>query len=260
MEESAQARYEERVYSDLKEIREKVTKVADLIESQLSDTVHSFLEGDIKLANDVVLGDRRVNRKIREIDRMCHSFIVRHAPTAGPLRYVSAVLRLDVALERVGDYASTIGREIIQLKGRPPERIMRDVELISHQARRTLSQALLAFQENDAELAQETYGAAGHTDSTLEKVFEELLTAGKSSEMSLRDVFALLRIINLLKRVDDQAENVCEQTLFAVSGEIKDPKSFRILFLDEQNSGLSQMAEAYASRAFPESGTYASAG
>ena len=260
MEESAQARYEERVHSDLDEIREKVTKVAELIESQLSDTVHSFLEGDIKLANDVVLGDRRVNRKIREIDRMCHSFIVRHAPTAGPLRYVSAVLRLDVALERVGDYASTIGREIVQLKGRPPERIMRDVELISHQARRTLSQALLAFQKNDAELAQETYGAAGHTDSTLEKVFEELLTAGKSNEISLRDVFALLRIINLLKRVDDQAENVCEQTLFAVSGEIKDPKSFRILFLDEQNSGLSQMAEAYASRAFPESGTYASAG
>ena len=86
MEESAQARYEERVHSDLEEIREKVTKVAELIESQLSDTVHSFLEGDIKLANDVVLGDRRVNRKIREIDRMCHSFIVRHAPTAGPLR------------------------------------------------------------------------------------------------------------------------------------------------------------------------------
>ena len=43
---------------------------------------------------------------------------------------MSAVLRLDVALERIGDYASTIGREIIQLSGRPPERIVRDVQIL----------------------------------------------------------------------------------------------------------------------------------
>jgi len=257
---SSQAHYEERMQADLAEIRAKVGRLAGLIENQVGDAVHSFLEEDRSLANDVVLGDRRVNRKIREIDHMCHAFIVRHAPSAGHLRYVSAVLRLDVALERIGDYASTIGREIIQLSGRPPERIVRDVELISHQARRTLRQALVSFQEGDEGLANETYGIAGQTDSTLEKVFEELLAAGEGKELPLRDVFALLRIINLLKRVAEQAENVCEQTLFSVTGETKDPKSFRILFLDERNDGVSQMAEAYAAKAFPESGSYGSAG
>lgn len=260
MEESTNARYEERMQADLDEIRGKVGRLSTLIESQVGDAVHSFLEGDRSLANDVVLGDRRVNRKIRDIDHMCHAFIVRHAPSAGHLRYVSAVLRLDVALERIGDYASTIGREIIQLSGTPPERIVRYIELISHQARRTLQQALASFTESDADLANETYGMAGQTDSTLEKVFEELLSAGEGKEIPLRDVFAILRIINLLKRVAEQAENVCEQTLFAVTGETKDPKSFRILFLDERNDGVSQMAEAYAAKAFPESGTYASAG
>lgn len=260
MEESTYTHYEERMKADLEEIREKVGRLATLIERQVGDAMHSFLEKDRNLANDVVLGDRRVNRKIRDIDHMCHAFIVRHAPSAGHLRYVSAVLRLDVALERIGDYASTIGREIIQLSGRPPERIVRDVELISHQARRTLHQALVSFQEGDADLANETYGMAGQTDSTLEKVFEELLAAGEGKEIPLRDVFALLRIINLVKRVAEQAENVCEQTLFSVTGETKDPKSFRILFLDERNDGVSQMAEAYAAKAFPESGSYESAG
>ena len=118
----------------------------------------------------------------------------------------------------------------------------------------------MSFQNHDADLANETYGMAGQTDSTLEKVFEDLLAAGEGKEIPLRDVFALLRIINLLKRVAEQAENVCEQTLFSVSGETKDPKSFRILFLDERNDGVSQMAEAYAAKAFPESGTYESAG
>ncbi len=260
MDNPALKHYEARMQADLIEIREMVGRLAVLIERQVGDAVHSFLEGDRHLANDVVLGDRRVNRKIRDIDHLCHAFIVRHAPSAGHLRYVSAVLRLDVALERIGDYASTIGREIIQLTGRPPDRIVRDVELISHQARRTLHQSLVAFQEGDAELANETLGMAGQTDSTLQKVFEELLDAGEGREIPLRDAFAVLRIINLLKRVAEQAENVCEQTLFAITGETKDPKSFRILFLDERNDGVSQMAEAYAAKAFPESGTYASAG
>lgn len=260
MEKSARTLYEQRMQADLDKIREAVRRVAELIESQVADAVHSFLESDRNLANDVVLGDRRVNRQIRDIDRMCHGFIVRHAPSAGHLRYVSAVLRLDVALERIGDYASTIGREIIQLTGRPPDRIIRDVELISQQARRTLHQALAAFETGDTELATETYGMAGQTDSTLETVFEELLAAGEGRDIPLRDVFGLLRIVNLLKRVAEQAENVCEQTLFSVAGQTKDQKIFRILFLDERNDGVSQMAEAYAQKAFPESGFYDSAG
>lgn len=260
MDGSTHTHYEARMQADLTEIRDRVNKIAALIETQVGDAVHSLLEDDRALANDVVLGDRRVNRKIREIDHLAHAFIVRHAPSAGHLRYVSAVLRLDVALERIGDYASTVGREVVHLTGPPPDRVARDVELISHQARRTLRQALVAFQEGDAELATEVHGMAGQTDSTLQKVFAELLEVGEGRELPLRDIFAILRIINLLKRVAEQAENICEQTLFVATGETKDPKRYRVLFVDERNDGVSQMAEAYAQKVFPESGHYASAG
>jgi phosphate transport system protein len=252
--------YEERMEADLDEIRDKVRKIVSRIERQVADAVRALLDHDRDLANQVILGDRRVNRQIREIDHLAHAFIVRHAPSARPLRYVSAVLRLDVALERIGDYASTIGREAVQMKAPPSERVGRDIELISHQAQRTLRQALISFQEGDADLARETSGMAGQTDSTLQKVFAELVDVGQSGVLELRDVFGLMRAINLLKRVAEQAENVCEQTVFSTTGETKDTKIFRILFIDERNDGVSQMAEGYARKAFPESGTYASAG
>lgn len=252
--------YEERMEEDLEEIREKVRKIVARIETQVGDAVHALLSFDRDLANQVILGDRRVNRQIRDIDRLCHAFIVRHAPSAGPLRYVAATLRLDVALERIGDYADTVGREVVQLTAPPPDRVLRDIELISHQARRTLRQALASYLEADCDLARETHGMAGQTDSTLQKVFAELLEVGESGELELRDIFGLLRIINLFKRVAEQAENICEQTLFSATGETKDHKVFRVLFLDERNDGASQMAAAYAQKAFPESGTYASAG
>ena len=67
-------------------------------------------------------------------------------------------------------------------------------------------------------------------------------------------------VFNRLDRVSDQAKNICEETIFAVTGETKEPKVYRVLFVDEKNDGYSQMAEAFARKAFPDSGRYASAG
>ena len=107
--------YEERMEADLTEIKRKVRKVSDLVELQVQRAVESLLTETVELANQAVLGDRQVNRRIKELDYLCHAFIVRHAPSAGHLRFVSAVLRLTVALERVGDYAGMMGREVVRL-------------------------------------------------------------------------------------------------------------------------------------------------
>lgn len=260
MNDPTRTHYEQRMAADLDEIRTRVRDVARRVEDQVGDAVHALVARNRDLANQVILGDRRVNRQIREIDRMAHAFIVRHAPSGGHLRYVSAVLRMDVAMERVGDYAGTIGREVVQMSAPPPSTVGRDIELISHQARETLRQALAAFQSADADLARETHGMAMQTDATLQKVFSELLAVGEARELPLRDIFGILRIINLIKRVAEQAENICEQTLFFTIGETGDLRVFRILFVDERNDGASVMAEAYARKAFPASGSYASAG
>lgn len=252
--------YEERMEADLNEIRRKVRKVSDMVEEQLHHAVQALLAVDRNLAARVVLGDRQINRRIREIDHLCHAFIVRHAPSAKHLRYASAVLRLDVALERVGDYADSIGREIARLSGPPPGAVGRDLELIGQQSRLTLSQALDAFHRGDVEAARRARGMADQTDLTLETVVAELLRAAEKGKGPLRDTFGLLRVTNLLKRVAEQAENVSEQTIFVSTGAEPEERVYRVLFVDERNDAASQIAELYARRAYPKSGSYASAG
>ena len=53
--------YEERLERDLKEIREKVEAISRRVENQVGDAVHALLESDRDLANEVILGDRRIN-------------------------------------------------------------------------------------------------------------------------------------------------------------------------------------------------------
>ena len=89
-----QHHYEERMEADLVEIRAKIRKVSALVEDQLRTVVEALLARDIDMANSVVLGDKQINRRIQDIDHMVHAFIIRHAPSAGHLRFASSALRL----------------------------------------------------------------------------------------------------------------------------------------------------------------------
>ena len=252
--------YEERIEADLEVIRTEVSEVARSVEEAIGGSVRALLHGDRKLAAQIILGDLPINRATREIERLCHVFVARHLPSAGVLRYISSVLRLMVGLERIGDYAVTISREAVQLSTSPPEAVKRDIDLMSDQARRLFGEAVQAFTEGNAELARGATGMATQAKSTFQKVFADLQEEGEKGSRPIKDLFALLIVLNRLERISDQAKNICEETLFAATGETKTPNTYRVLFVDEENCVESLMAEAIARKAFPAVGEYSSAG
>ncbi len=252
--------YEERLEQDLAAIRDRVRDIGERVDRAFRDALQALLKADRDLATRVILGDLAINRAVRELDRRCHGFIVRHLPHAGPLRFVSSVLRINVALERIGDYAVTISRETLQLSATPPQAVQRDLELIAQQSWQMLESALDSFCGNDVDGARATIAMASQSLETFQKVYDDLLDAGRKDVRAVDDLFALLSIIASIGRVADQAKNVAEDAVFTVTGETKEPKVFRVLFIDEKNNCASQLAEAYARKAFPGSGRYQSAG
>jgi len=252
--------YEERLQNDLDAIRGKVDAVGKDVITAIQRACRSLLTFDRAEAAETIIGDMPINRAIRDIDKDCHFFVARHLPSAGILRFVSSVLRLTIAIERIGDYAAKIAREVVQLTGPVSDTVARDVELMSEQSVGMLKQSLRSFIEGDADHARGTMGMAAQVDSSFERVWADLLREGEEKSASMADLFALLTVFRRLERISDQAKNICEETVFAVTGQTKEPKTYRILFVDGPNSCWSPLAEAVAAKAFPNSGAYASAG
>lgn len=252
--------YEERLQRDLDWIKELVGVVGHQLVRTIQDAVTAVLTIDQQLSATTVIGDYTVNRQTRELDRLCHAFVARHLPSAGHLRYVSSVLRLNIALERIGDYTATISRTAAQLSEAPPAAVGRDIEMMAEQARRTLTDALRSFQTGDVALAQATLTAAAQFAPYFDRVFNDLAKEGEAKTRPVKDLFALMASFNRLERVIHQAKNLCEETIFVVTGQAKGEKSFRILFVDGPNSGASHLAEHFTRKAFPNSGQYVSAG
>lgn len=252
------AHYEQRLEADLTQIRERLSAIADRVQEACQNSVRAVLTGNNRLAYLTILGDAPINRMVRELDKVCHAFIAVHLPSAGHLRLVSSIIRINLQLERIGDYAVTIGREATRLMGPPPGELASSLETLSRDAFRMLDLALKAYQTSDGSLARSTMDVGAHVEDSLDDVYDHLMEEKNGLEMKQR--VALFVVFNMVKRVFDQAKNVCEETVFAVFGESKAPKTYRILFIDEDNSTLSQMAEAFARMQYAESGEYASAG
>ncbi|MGI9316980.1 MAG: PhoU domain-containing protein [bacterium] len=249
---------EERLENDLTAIRSEIAHQAERVETAVSNAMQALQTGNRQLAYTTILNDYPVNRASREIDRLCHRFIAVHLPSGTHLRLLSAVIRVNIELERVGDYAVTIAREGVQLVSAPADGMGRELERMSSETLLMFKQATKAFNELNAELARSTMVMSGAMEYNLSSVYEEIADTVQVTD--IKDKLALFVVFNQLKRVADQAKNLCENAVFAATGAQKSPKIFNLLFLDEDNSFKSQLAEAIAHKDYPDVAIFRSAG
>ena len=246
---------EERMESDLNYIRDWVWKLGEDVEEALRNAKKVLVLRDPEMAYDVVLGDHPINRDSRECDRLCHTFIARYLPGAGALREMASTIRINVVLERIGDYAVTICREALQLEGPLPERFSVRIDSLADDAIEILSDSRRAFREGNAERAIALMQAAKRMEGRMDGFYEELFA--EDDRMDAPTMMAIFVVFNMFKRVADQAKNICDQTVYAVRGVAKIPKVYPVLFLDRKGSELGLLATAIGRQSHTDSAQFA---
>lgn len=252
--------YDKRLEADLLAIRARLRNVAEEVQENLRHSVRSVLDLDRRLANETVIRDRAVNRDIRDLDHLCHLFVARHLPSGSHLRYISAVLRLSVALERVGDYSVAICRVARQVESPLPDTVLHNIGMMGEHAGKALGTAMVGFLDGDPDMARVSRGIASQTAAVYPYALEVLIAAAESDRRPARDLFGALLVFRLLQRSAEQAENTVRQTLFAVTGKREKPKRYRILFLDADHGMAGKLAEIALSESHPHAGRFGSAG
>ncbi len=248
---------------DIELIRGKVLEMAGLAEKALQTCLQSLVERNRQLAYAVILRDQRIDELEKQVDRLCLEFLVRQQPVAGHLRFVYATIKINAELERIGDYAESIARQILKLSSLElpisPERLAE----IAGFAIPMLRDAIKAFVDQNAVLARDTMGVEEKVDALRKQIDAELVRGQQEGRMPLEDLTPLLTIVRRLERVSDQAKNICEETLYMCTGEYakhKGTEVVRVLFVDEHNSCRSAIAEGIAN-SFQERGLiFSSAG
>jgi len=242
--------YEETLQRDIERIRGKITEMANLAETALRRCGEALRDRNRQGAYSVILRDQRIDELEKGIDRLCLEFIVRQQPVAGTLRFAYAAIKINSDLERVGDYAESMARQILMLCSVEVDVPQARFGEIASLAIPMLHDAVQAFVRQDVELARRTIESEDKVDELRHKLNAELVAMREAGRIPLEALGPLMTVVNRFERVGDQAKSIAEEVLYMCTGEYvrhRGSEVYRVLFVDEHNSCRSVMAEGIGS-------------
>jgi len=257
--------FEESLERDLGRIRGEIREMSGIAERSLRDCARAFVENDRQLAYAVILRDQYIDEKEKAIDQLCLEFLVRQQPVGTHLRFAYSAIKINLELERVGDYAESVARQVVKLgKFDPaPDVLKQWINEMADRAIPMLHEAIEAFVTQDLKRAEKAMEAEPAVDALKRKFNAEVIDLVRIQKIPPEAIAHLMTIGRRFERVADQARNVCMEVLYVCTGEMAkhpDAETIRILFVDEHNSCRSQIAEAIASSLDQPGFAFASAG
>jgi phosphate transport system protein len=248
---------------DLDEIRRKVIEMGELAETAVRRGIESVVRRDLQMAYAVILRDRYIDEAEKQLDRLCLRFLVRHHPAARQLRLAYTTIRINLELERVGDYAEAIAREALRLSAIEAPLPLERLEQIATLASSMLHDAIRSFVDQDAQLASRTIETDEAVDQLRDQLTADMTREFQEGRIPFEALYPILMVVSRLERVSDQARNISMETLYLCTGEVARharSATLNVLFVDERSSCRSLMAQ-YIGNALQEPGfVFASAG
>lgn len=239
--------FEETLQRDIARLKAKIVEMSGLAERALKSCLIALRDRNRQLAYSVILRDQRIDELEKEIDRLCLEFIVRQQPVAGNLRFAYALIKINSELERVGDYAESMARQVLTILGVEGVEVPHDrFAEIATLAVPMLHDAVQAFVTLDAELARKTIETEDRVDVLRHQLNTELVRLREQNKFPLEALSPLMTIVNRFERAADQAKAICQEVVYVCTGEYakhRGTEVYRVLFVDEHNATRSAMAE-----------------
>lgn len=203
---------------ELNHLKEMVLRMGGLVEKMTHDSVRALVERKREKFPEVQEMEKQVNQLHMDIDEMALGMIALRQPTATDLRFITAAMKINTDLERIGDQAINIVEQAEELLPVPPVKPLIDIPRMAEIAEEMLKDALDAFVKGDVESAYRTIERDDAVDQLKDQVFRELLTFMMADASTIARSMDLILVSRHLERIADHATNICEDVIFMVKG------------------------------------------
>ena len=216
--------------AELEGLRSRVMQMGGLVETQISQAIDAFMNGDKDGFEQVINDDNLVNSLEVSIDDDCAHIIARRQPTAGDLRMVMAVSKIVTDLERIGDEAAKIarmGRQVYQRDHLLVPRLS-EMRVMGDFAVRMLRDVLDAFVRLDPVNAARIVREDETVDDNFRGFLRLLVTYMMEDPRTISTALDIVFVSKALERIGDHVKNIAENVIYIVKG-----KDVRHIGLDE---------------------------
>ena len=170
----------------------------------------------------VIKGDAVINEVQRSLTRLIAVTIATQQPVARDLRLLLTMDHVGYELERMGDHASSVAKQVLTLAGEPPlegyvhlpEMAERDADLVHG--------VLRALVDLDADRAREVAAGDDDVDRLYHATFDRAVELMQRDPGNVEQGARIILASHYLERIGDRSTNIAEDIVFLHSGEVED--------------------------------------
>jgi len=208
--------------NQLKDVLDNLLVMGSMVEESIKSSVDCLKQRDLEGSKRIIQADLKINQKHFEIENQCLLLIATQQPMARDLRLLAAVFKIVIELERIGDYAKGIGKISLSLGKQPLVKPLIDIPRMAEISLDMLHRALGAFVTGDIVAARAIPKEDDLVDQLYNQVYRELLTYMNADTSTIDRGNYLLWVAHNLERMADRVTNICERTLYMVTGEMSE--------------------------------------
>lgn len=205
-------------HEELVDISARLVTMSGAAEAALGRAVEALLERDAEKAQEVILGDREIDKRETDLEERCLSLLALHQPMARDLRLLMSAMRIANDLERVGDHAVNIAQSATRVSKAPPITPEPEIIEMARLTRLMLSDAIDAFVRGDGAAGREICLRDDQVDGLNRAVFRILLARMMGDPQVIESGMELFLVSRNLERVADLATNIAEGVVFVAEG------------------------------------------
>jgi phosphate transport system protein len=204
------------------EIKDAVLRMGALVEEAIRLASQALTGHDAELALDIIKADARINDAQRAVSRLISVTIATQNPVARDLRYLLTLDHVTYELERIGDHASSVAKQVRKLAPEPP---LHDYVHLPEMAERSavlVHGVLRALVDADAVAAREIAVLDDDIDRLYHSTFDEVVELMRQDPANVERGTRIIIASHYLERIGDRSTNIAEDIVYLVTGDVED--------------------------------------
>src|SRR5579859_3296997 len=207
-----------RFHQGLDELKERLLAMGGMAEQAVDKAVEGYRRRDPDMCREVFRLEALINTAEREIDELALDLLALQQPMAVDLRFLTACMKINADLERVGDQAVNIAERGIQDAALPAAELPVDIPRLAGTAAGMVRRALESFVEGRADLADAVLKMDDIVDRMNDDVYLAMVKTMHNDRDKVQQALDALLVARNLERVADHATNIAEDVIFWVKG------------------------------------------
>jgi len=207
---------------ELQLLKEEVSEMWQLVLSQLEKAKQSFMNNDSELAREIIAREKRVDAFELKIDSDSENYIALFSPVAVDLRLVLSLIKISITLERIGDFAESIARYVIEQESPLDAQLTENLQMekMFDILILMLSDSFVSLESENTKLSGKIMSKDDEIDKLYHNSLDVLTDYLQKNPLQINVGLRTCLLIRKLERIGDHCNNIIEEIVFYVDAKV----------------------------------------